>query len=80
MAIRSFRDAEGRTWRVWHVVPQSEVLRATSPELTDGWLCFEYDGQKRRLVSPPTAWLDSTDDELLALLGAATPVKRPGID
>lgn len=77
MGIRTFRDGEGRSWRVWHVMPQSEVLRASSPELARGWLCFENDGDKRRLVSPPERWMDSTEEELLALLQGATPVQKP---
>jgi hypothetical protein len=77
MGIRTFRDGEGRSWRVWHVVPQSEVLRSNSPELARGWLCFENDGDKRRLVSPPERWLESSEEELLALLQGATPVQKP---
>ena len=74
--LRTFRDGDGKTWRVWHVVPQSQVLRATSPKLAEGWLCFENDGDKRRLVSPPAGWHDLPDSELVALLGTAAPVKR----
>lgn len=78
MGIRNFRDSEGRSWRVWHVVPQSEVLRATSPELARGWLCFENDGDKRRLLDPPERWRECSEEELLALLQGAAPVPRPG--
>jgi hypothetical protein len=41
-----------------------------------GWLCFENDGDKRRLVDPPQAWMDHTDEQLLALLAGASPVKK----
>lgn len=76
MGIRTFRDGDGKTWRVWHVTPQSDVLRAASPGLVRGWLCFENDGDKRRLVDPPEEWMNHTDDQLVALLGGATPVKK----
>jgi hypothetical protein len=76
MGIRTFRDGDGRSWRVWHVTPQSDVLRAASPGLARGWLCFENDGDKRRLVDPPAEWATHTDDQLIALLGGATPVRK----
>jgi hypothetical protein len=78
MTMRSFRDAEGRTWRVWQVIPQSEILRTTSPELAGGWLCFENNGDKRRLVGTPEGWHEHTDAELERLLRRASPVRRPG--
>ena len=74
--MRTFKDSEGRIWRVWHVVPQSDVLRASSPDLAGGWLCFEYDGDKRRLVNPPERWHESTDHELHQLFTEAVPVKK----
>ena len=74
--IRTFEDGDGKTWRVWHVVPQNDVLKTSSPDLARGWLCFENDGEKRRLADPPERWFDHTDVELVALLGTASPVKR----
>lgn len=75
MGIRTIRDGEGRSWRVWHVVPQSQVLRAAAPGMIGGWLCFESDGDKRRLVAPPTGWETLGNRELLEMLGRATPVR-----
>lgn len=74
--MRTFKDGEGRIWRVWHVVPQSDVLRSSSPELAGGWLCFEYDGDKRRLVNPPEAWQDGSDEDLQRLFDQAVAVKK----
>ena len=76
MALRTFNDGAGKIWRVWHVVPQSDVLKAASPGMAAGWLCFEYDGDKRRLANPPETWKDCTDDQLLAMLDRALPVMK----
>ena len=76
MTIRTFKDAKGHSWRVWHVVPQNDVLKNTSPALAGGWLCFENDGEKRRLVGAPETWYNLSELELAALLGTAEPVKR----
>ncbi len=73
--MRTIRDGEGRSWRVWHVVPQSQVLKSAAPGMTEGWLCFESDGDKRRLVSPPVEWDNLHDDELVEMLGRATEVR-----
>lgn len=75
--MRTIRDREGRSWRVWHVVPQSQVLRTAAPGMIGGWLCFESDGDKRRLVTPPVEWERLHDAELVELLGRATPVRVP---
>ena len=73
--MRTIRDGEGRSWRVWHVVPQSQVLRSAAPGMTEGWLCFESGGDKRRLVAPPTGWEQLHDTELVEMLGRATAVR-----
>ncbi|MFL5384053.1 MAG: hypothetical protein ACJ8GN_16145 [Longimicrobiaceae bacterium] len=75
MGIRTIRDGEGRSWRVWHVVPQSQVLRAAAPDMNGGWLCFESDGDKRRLPGPPGGWEQLRDEELVEMLGRAAPVR-----
>lgn len=69
--MRTLKDDEGRSWRVWHVRPQSGVLKGASSELAHGWLCFETDGEKRRLPQPPGEWESLPDPQLLALLGRA---------
>src|SRR5206468_9908211 len=50
------------------------------PRLTKGWLCFERDGERRRLQPIPDRWSALSDVELEKLLETATiaPVrKRP---
>lgn len=74
--MRTLQDNEGRSWRVWLVRPQSAVLKGASPELANGWLCFESDSEKRRLAEPPHDWEGISDDELLALLARARVVTR----
>lgn len=74
--MRTVSDTEGRVWRVWHVVPQSAVLLQTQPRMSRGWLCFESDGDKRRLAEPPGNWAAMSDGELLALMGRAAEAKR----
>ena len=37
------------------------------PELEAGWLCFESDGERKRLAPVPEAW-ESADDMILAAL------------
>lgn len=60
MAFRTFRDPEGRDWQVWDVVPSLEAEFGTrsakflSPEMAEGWLCFEAGDLKRRLSPCPT--------------------------
>jgi len=75
--MRTITDGRGRSWRVWHVVPQSAVLRSAVPAMTAGWLCFESDGDKRRLVGPPERWEELDDAGLVELLGRATAVRVP---
>ncbi len=74
--MRTVTDTQGRNWRIWHVVPQSAVLIQTSPQMSQGWLCFESDGDKRRMAQPPENWATMTDAELLQLLAGASEVKK----
>ena len=41
------------------------------PRLTQGWLCFERDGERRRLQPIPEGWMTLPDSELEKLLLAA---------
>jgi hypothetical protein len=58
------------------VVPQSAVLLQTSPQMSQGWLCFESDGDKWRLTGPPENWATLADAELLGLMSRAAAVKK----
>jgi hypothetical protein len=82
MAIRVFRDPEGREWQVWDVVPSREVEVGSRrrhylpPEMADGWLCFEAADQKRRLTPFPADW-EQKDDEFMHLLCRSAEVVTP---
>jgi hypothetical protein len=42
-----------------------------APRLTQGWLCFEREGERRRLQPIPENWTSLSDSELERLLVAA---------
>jgi hypothetical protein len=44
--------------------------------LTDGWLCFESAGDRRRLQPIPAEWMSMPEAELHDLLGQARPAGR----
>ncbi len=46
------------------------------PGMSRGWLLFESDTEKRRLVPIPEGWVDLPVEALEALCGRATPVRR----
>jgi len=65
MSLREFVDRDGVKWRAWETVPDRA---STLPqELAAGWLTFESDRGRRRLVPIPTGW-DLLSDERLDLL------------
>ena len=80
MALRDFVDQDGVEWRVWSVTIDqiySQGVRAGFlGALQDGWLCFEAASERRRLAAYPPNWYDMSNDELVELLGQATPVPR----
>ena len=82
MAVREFRDAQGKGWRVWCILPESihPVTRAED-YLADcyqlGWLVFEATSgdEKRRLCPFPQKWESADEGELRALLGQSEAVR-----
>jgi hypothetical protein len=80
MALREFVDRAGVEWKVWSVaidqVYTHGVRLETLGVLQDGWLCFEAPQERRRLASYPAEWFEMSEEELIALLGKATPVSR----
>ena len=77
--MRQIRDAAGVEWMVYEVNPVVSEWRAAGalPEgYRNGWLCFESQTEKRRLLPPPAGWQDLTIEELTALLLSATQVRR----
>jgi hypothetical protein len=77
MALRTFADGEGDTWRVWSVTPPPAAAATLDEEFRGGWLCFErLDGGERRrltLSEVPAAWDVLPDDRLDLLRRVATP-------
>ena len=82
MASRSFIGPDGTSWQAWDVVPGQHSdwpthARAHLPEsMSQGWLCFECEGEKRRLHPIPDSWDTVSDDDLWALCRGAEPVQR----
>ena len=73
MALREVRDESGVLWTIYDVHP-SMVHRGTlqvREELASGWLCFQSDAAKRRLVGIPAQWEQLEDTALMSLMTAA---------
>jgi hypothetical protein len=70
MAHRTFKDADGRDWEAWDVVPSKWV----GPTLDGGWLAFQSGDDKRRLNPLPLYWATAPETELRELLARAKPV------
>jgi len=82
MAERSFTGLDGTSWQAWDVVPGQHAdwpahARQHLPEaMSEGWLCFECAGEKRRLHPIPPGWASGSDDDLRAFCRDASPVVR----
>ncbi|MGH7662967.1 MAG: hypothetical protein ACRENI_01520 [Gemmatimonadaceae bacterium] len=82
MALREFTDSAGKAWKVWNVA-LDDISASTRAEdfladCADGWLCFESDKEKRRLIDFPEDWNTLPDAELEQLCARAhgTPVRQ----
>lgn len=69
MAHRNFVAPDGRRWDAWDVPGRDPATvpglsDALKPAVRDGWLCFESDGDKRRLIPAPARWEERSDQEL----------------
>lgn len=78
MALRTFRDSDGRAWRAWDVVPDELAPRTRDEDFLaqlylTGWIVFESaDGRdKRRLYPIPDRWQELPDAELEVLVRKA---------
>ena len=75
--MRSFRDSNNVEWTVFEVRRQvSRADAVSSIAQTSGWLCFESNSSKRRLLKYPERWREFSDDELTRLLNVAKPAPR----
>ncbi|HKN65927.1 MAG TPA: hypothetical protein VJW73_06600 [Gemmatimonadaceae bacterium] len=73
MAQREFTDSKGIRWLVWSTTPtQGAVLG----DMQKGWLTFESDMERRRLVPVPRDWERAADDRMELYLRAAQRVTR----
>jgi len=73
MALRELRDESGVLWTVYDVHPSSVRHGSLQirEELASGWLCFQSDAAKRRLVGIPEQWEQMEDGALMSLMTAA---------
>lgn len=54
--------------------PRREMQIVVADDLREGWLAFQCEKERRRITPVPLGWEKMTDDELIGLLGRATPV------
>jgi len=73
MALRELHDESGTLWTIYDVHPGSQRHGAVQvrEELASGWLCFQSEATKRRLVGIPDRWEQLDDDALMSLMTAA---------
>jgi hypothetical protein len=74
MPILEFVDSNGVTWRVWNTVPSTRT--SVSGEFDKGWLTFESESGRRRLVPVPPNWASAPPERLELMCRAATEVLR----
>jgi hypothetical protein len=79
MALRELEDEAGIHWVVFEVRPSTagRAPGGTRAELAEGWLCFQSDGERRRLPGVPNGWESLSDLALLAMLARAPSAPRP---
>ena len=80
MAMREFTDAAGTHWRVWNTIPNAGAVIGP---MMSGWLTFESEESRRRLVPIPAGWESATVTELRQYCRLAEDVVRTphkGID
>ena len=73
MALRELHDESGVLWTIYDVHPSTarhSTLQVRA-ELASGWLCFQSDAAKRRLVGIPDRWEHMDDSALRSLMTAA---------
>ena len=78
--MKTFRDSSDISWTVFEVRRQITSRREGNllpSGFSDGWLCFEAVGQKRRLVRYPTQWRELPAARGFELIGQRGPERRP---
>jgi hypothetical protein len=74
MAQREFTDTKGTSWLVWSTTPTTGSVLAG--DMQNGWLTFESDGERRRLVPIPRDWENAAPERMELYCRAALPVTR----
>ena len=74
MAQRRFVDSAGVQWTVWATIPSRPDAFADA--LRSGWLTFNSDIDRRRLVPIPGNWEDASIQRLELMCRAAEPTRR----
>lgn len=74
MASREFNDADGVAWRVWRTTPGG--AKVLDDAYANGWLTFESERARRRLVPIPDDWETVPAERLAAYCRAALEVPR----
>ncbi len=74
MPERTFRDLEDIEWLVYDCAPAAGLERGFAPEMQTGWLCFQSEAEKRRLVNYPREWDRYSSKQLEMLLREAVVV------
>jgi hypothetical protein len=74
MAQREFVDANGVQWLVWSTLPSAGSVLA--PDMQQGWLTFESDTERRRLVPIPHDWETAGKERMELYSRAAQRVAR----
>jgi hypothetical protein len=72
--VRRFRLGNDVEWTVFDVVPKYSL--AVTPNLIDGWLCFERGNERRRLRPIPDNWENLSEHDLARMLDQAQPEAR----
>lgn len=74
MAQREFTDSNGTRWLVWSTTPtQGAVLGG---DMQKGWLTFESEAERKRLVPIPRDWEQAAADRMELYCRAAQAVTR----
>ncbi len=76
---RLFQDEAGREWAVFAVTPDAMFgggVRLLPREYADGWLVFEANDERYRVVPVPAQWGSAPAETLYEML---TTAKRPAV-
>jgi len=71
MPERTFHDSQDTEWLVYDCKPAAGLERGFAPEMQTGWLCFQSEAEKRRLVNYPAEWNHYSSRQLEMLLREA---------